>query len=95
MGQHLVGNVEGRRADDLPRLGDDGVVDPAAVAAALGATLGGVTLGAGVEAAQAVLLQAVAQVSIIAEEPTALVILLHNSGRKRRTLTGQGSAPPH
>ena len=46
----LVGEVEWHLADDLPILVDYGVVDPAAVAAASGPALGGVTLGARVEA---------------------------------------------
>ena len=82
-GQLLVRNVEGQRADDLPRLSDDGVVDPAAVAAAFRATLVGVTLGAGIEAAQAVLLQAIAQVSIVADKPAAFVVLLQNSAKEK------------
>lgn len=43
--------MEWQRADDLSRFGDNGVVNPPSVAAALRPTLVGVTLGAGVEAA--------------------------------------------
>lgn len=63
----IVRNTEWQGADDLSGLGDNGVVNPLAAAAALRPTLVGVALGAGVEAAQAVLLQAVAQVSIITD----------------------------
>ena len=82
----LVGNVKRLLADDLAGLGDDGIVDPAAVAAALRAALVGVALGAGVEAAQAVLLQTVAQVRVVADEPAAFVVLLHDpAGEKNGT----------
>lgn len=56
MQEHLVRNIKWQRADDLSRLGDNGIVNPPSVAAAFGPTLVGVTLGAWVEAAQAVLL---------------------------------------
>ena len=72
----LVGDVEWHRADDLPTLTDHAGVDPAAVAAARGPALGGVTLGARVEAAQAVFIEATTQVSLIDEEPALSVILL-------------------
>lgn len=74
----LVGDAEGQRADDLARLGHQRVVHPLAAAAALGPALVGVALGAGVEAAQAVLLQAVAQVGVVTDEPAAFVILLQH-----------------
>ena len=63
-GLHLVGEVEWHLADDLPILIDYGVVGPAAVAAASGPTLGGVTLGARVEATQAAFIKAVTQVKV-------------------------------
>lgn len=72
----LVGEVEWHLADDLPTLVDYGVVDPAAVAAASGPALGGVTLGARVEATLAVFIKAVTQVSLIEGEPALLVILV-------------------
>ena len=72
----LVGEVEWHLADDLPILVDYGVVDPAAVAAALGPALVGVALGARVEATLAVFIKAVTQVSLIEGEPALLVILV-------------------
>ena len=90
----LVGDVKRLRADDLPGLGDDGVVDPAAVAAALGPALVGVALGAGVEAAQAVLLQAVAQVRVVADEPAAFVVLLHDSAEEKNSASNLPKQAP-
>lgn len=58
----LVGDVKWHRADDLPILVEHAGVDPAAVGAARGPALGGVTLGARVEATQAVFIEAITQV---------------------------------
>lgn len=62
--------------DDLPSLDLDLLVEPLAVAAALGAALVGAALGAGVEAAQAVLVQAVTQVHpAVQQQPLAVIHL--------------------
>ena len=72
----LVGDVEWHLADDLPCLIDYGGVDPAAIAAARGPALAGVTLGARLETTRAVFIEAITQVSLIEEEPALSVILL-------------------
>ena len=72
----LVGDVEWHLADDLPILIEYRGVDPAAVAAARGPALGGLTLGARVEATRAFFTEAITQVSLIDEEPALSVILL-------------------
>lgn len=62
--------------DDLPSLDLDLLVEPLAVAAALGAALVGAALGAGVEAAQAILVQAVTQVHpAVQQQPLAVIHL--------------------
>lgn len=75
-GLHLVGEVEWHLSDDLPILINYGVVGPAAVAAASGPALGGVTLGARVEATHVAFIKAVTQVSLIEGEPALFVILV-------------------
>lgn len=87
MQQLLVRHGIGQRADDLPGFGDNGIIDPASVAAALGATLVGVALGARVEAAQTVFLQAVTQISVITDQPATLVVLLPNSAGRTEDST--------
>ena len=72
----LVGDVKWHLADDLPTLIDYRGVDPAAVAAARGPALGGLTFGARVEATRAVFIEAITQVSLIDKEPAFSVILL-------------------
>ena len=72
----LIGDVEWHLADDLPTLIEYLGVDPVAVAAVHGPSLGGLTLGARVEATRAVFIEAITQVSLIDEEPAFSVILL-------------------
>lgn len=61
-------------SDDLPSLYLDLLVEPLAVAAAFRAALVGAALGAGVEAAQAILVQAVTQVHpTVQQQPLAVI----------------------
>lgn len=60
--------------NDLPSFNLDLLIQPLAVAAALGAALGGAAGGTGVEAAEAVLVQAVAEVHA-AEDQQALAVV--------------------
>lgn len=73
-GAVLLWDIEGQGTDDIPGLVNHVIIYPAPVVAALRPTLPGVALGAGVEAAQAVLVQAVTQVYAIAEQLATLVI---------------------
>lgn len=62
--------------DDLPSLDLDLLVQPLAVAATLGAALVGAALGAGIEAAQAIFIQAVTQVHpAVQKQPLAVIHL--------------------
>lgn len=73
-GAVLLWDIEGQGTDDIPGLVNHVIIYPAPVVAALRPTLPGVALGAGVEAAQAVLVQAVTEVYAIAEQLATLVI---------------------
>lgn len=61
-------------SNDFPSLDLDLLVEPLAVAATLGAALVGAALGAGVEAAQAILVQAVTQVHPAVQQQALAVV---------------------